>query len=68
MKIISNLLETIEGIENWYIAGLLIFFSMFIIFLVKTLMKPRQEMEEIKKSILDDETGEKEKPQNNIKP
>jgi short subunit fatty acids transporter len=68
MKIISNLLETIEGIENWYIAGLLIFFFMFIIFLIRTLMKPRQEMEEIKNSILDDETGENEKPQNKTTP
>ncbi|GAP69099.1 hypothetical protein BA6E_10785, partial [Bacteroidales bacterium 6E] len=62
MKIISNLLENIEGIENWYISGLIIFFTMFIIFLVRTLMKPRQEMEDIKKSILDDETVDNEKP------
>ena len=68
MKIISNLLENIEGIENWYIAGLIIFFTMFIIFLVRTLMKPRQEMEDIKKSILDDETGDNEKQQNKFTP
>ncbi len=64
MKIITNLLETIEGIENWYIAGLLIFFIMFVIFLIRTLMKPKQEMEDIKNSILEDETGEIEKPFN----
>lgn len=68
MKIISNLLENIEGIENWYIAGLIIFFTMFIIFLVRTLMKPRQEMEDIKKSILDDETGDNKKQQNKFTP
>jgi hypothetical protein len=68
MKIISNLLENIEGIENWYIAGLIIFFTMFIIFLVRTLMKPRQEMEDIKKSILNDETVDNEKQQNKFTP
>lgn len=68
MKIISNLLENIEGIENWYISGLIIFFTIFIIFLVRTLMKPRQEMEDIKKSILDDETVDNEKQQNKFTP
>ncbi len=68
MKIISNLLENIEGIENWYIAGLIIFFTMFIIFLVRTLMKPRQEMEDIKNSILNDETVDNEKQQNKFTP
>jgi len=55
MKLISSLLETIEGIENWYIAGLLIFFLMFIIFVVRTIRKPRKEMEEIKNAILEDD-------------
>lgn len=56
MKIISNLLETIEGIQNWYIAGLLIFFVMFIILMIRILHKPRKEMEEIKNSILEDDS------------
>lgn len=63
MKLISNLLETIEGIQYWYIAGLLIFFIMFIIFVVRTLRKPAKEMEDIKNAILEDDTTDK----NNIK-
>jgi len=55
MKIISSLLETIDRIQNWYIAGLLIFFVMFILFMIRILRKPRKEMEEIKNSILDDD-------------
>ena len=58
MKIISNLLESIEGIQNWYIAGLLIFFIMFIIFVVRTLLRPRSEMDEIKNRVLDDDKDE----------
>ena len=62
MKLISNLLETIDGIQYWYIAGLLIFFIMFIIFMIRILMKPRKEMEKIKNSILDDDTSDRIKP------
>ncbi len=55
MKIVSNLLENIDGIEIWYIAGLLIFFTMFLLFVVRTLIRPRKEMEEIKNALLDDQ-------------
>jgi hypothetical protein len=55
MKIISNFLENINGIQNWYIAGLLIFFALFIVFVIQTLMRPRKEMEEIKNAILEDD-------------
>ncbi|MFZ5429298.1 MAG: hypothetical protein ACOZDD_03620 [Bacteroidota bacterium] len=62
MKLISNLLETIEGIQNWYIAGLLIFFFMFILFVIRTLRRPKKEMEDIKNAILEDDNGEVIKP------
>lgn len=55
MKLISNLLESIEGIEIWYIIALLIFFVMFILFMIRILIRPKQEMDNIGKSILDDE-------------
>ena len=65
MKIVSSLLETIEGIGTWYVIGLLIFFTMFIIFLVRTLRRPRAEMDQIKNSILDDrETSDSDNKQN----
>ena len=55
MKLISDLLQSVEGIEIWYIISLLIFFVMFILFMIRILKKPRKEMEEIKKSILNDQ-------------
>ncbi len=59
MKIISNLLEGIEGIRIFYIFGLLLFFSLFIIILIRTLRRSNKEMDEIKKSILtDDDSNE----------
>ncbi|HNQ38241.1 MAG: hypothetical protein KA780_03890 [Prolixibacteraceae bacterium] len=65
MKIVSSLLETIEGIGTWYVIGLLIFFAMFILFLVRTLLRPRDEMDQIKNAILDDrETPDSDNKQN----
>jgi len=65
MKIVSSLLETIEGIGTWYVIGLLIFFAMFILFLVRTLLRPRDEMDQIKNAILEDrETPDSDNKQN----
>lgn len=54
MKIVSNLLENIEGIQVFYVIGLLIFFIFFIVILVRTLRMPDKEIVEIKNSILKD--------------
>jgi preprotein translocase subunit YajC len=54
MKLISDLMQSIEGIEIWYIISLLIFFVMFLLFIIRILKKPRSEMEKIKNSILND--------------
>ncbi len=58
MKIVSNMLQNIEGIQIYYIIGLLIFFTLFIIILVRTMRQPNSEMNEIKNSILDDNNSE----------
>lgn len=58
MKIVSNVLENIEGIQVFYIIGLLIFFVLFLIILVRTLRMPNKEMEKIKNSILKDNESE----------
>ena len=58
MKIVSNMLENIEGIQIYYIIGLLIFFTLFIIILIRTVRTPNSEMDEIKNSILDDNNSE----------
>jgi hypothetical protein len=54
MKIVSNLLQDIEGIQIYYIIGLLLFFGLFIVILVRTMRMPDKEMEDIKNSILTD--------------
>jgi hypothetical protein len=54
MKIVSNLLENIEGIQIYYIVGLLIFVTLFIVISIKTYRMPNKEAENIKNSILND--------------
>lgn len=54
MKIVSNLLENIEGIQIYYIIGLLIFITLFIVTTIRTLRMPKNEAERIKHSILND--------------
>ena len=58
MKIVSNLLENIDGIQIYYIVGLLIFVTLFIIIAVRTYKMPKQKAEEIKNSILNDNEAE----------
>jgi hypothetical protein len=58
MKIVSNLLTSIEGIQIFYIIGLLIFVTLFIIILIRTMRLRNSDMEEIKNSILTDEESE----------
>jgi len=54
MKIVSNLLENIEGIQIYYIIGLLIFVSLFIVISIRTWRMPKSEAERIKNSILNE--------------
>ena len=58
MKIVSNVLENVEGIQIFYIAGLLIFVALFIVIVIRTMRRPAKEMIEIKESILNDKDSE----------
>jgi len=58
MKMVSDLLENIEGIQVYYILGLLIFFISFVVILIRTFRRPASEMKEIKESILTDNDSE----------
>lgn len=58
MKIVSDLLTGIEGIQVFYIIGLLIFVALFIVIFIRTMRLKNSDMEDIKNSILAD--GESE--------
>ncbi len=54
MKIVSDLLTSIEGIQIFYIVGLLIFVVLFIVIFIRTMRLKNSDMEDIKNSILTD--------------
>lgn len=54
MKIVSNILENIEGIQIFYIVGLLIFVGLFIVIAIRTYRMSNKEADSIKNSILND--------------
>lgn len=58
MKIVSNVLESVDGIQVWYVLGLLIFLALFIVIVIRTWRRPAKEMVEIKESILNDNEPE----------
>jgi hypothetical protein len=55
---VSNLLENIEGIQIYYIVGLLIFVTLFIVISIRTIRMPKHDVEKIKNSILNDNETE----------
>ena len=58
MKLVSNLLESMTGIHIFYVAGLLIFLTLFVVIVIRTMRRPAAEMNEIKESILIDNDSE----------
>ena len=58
MKMVSNLLGGIEGIQVFYIIGLLIFLTMFIVIFIRTMKRSDSEVRDIKESILVENSSE----------
>ncbi len=59
MKLVSSLLESMTGIHIFYVIGLLIFLTLFIIILVRTIRRPPAEMKAYKEIIFNDNDPEK---------
>ena len=64
MKIVSNLLENIQGIQIYYIVGLLIFIGLFVVIAIRTYKMSNKEADDIKNSILKDNEAEELSPWN----
>jgi hypothetical protein len=59
MKIVSNVLQNIDGIQLYYIIGLLIFVVMFVVIFIRTyILTPTSEINYIKNSIFDEDNKE----------
>jgi len=58
MKFVSYILEDVEGIRIFYYIGLFIFIIFFLNVLYKTFKMPKQEAEDLKNSLFDEEEKE----------
>ena len=53
MSFVGGVLNGVEGIQYFYIVGLLIFMTLFIVILYRTIKIPRKDLMKFKTSILD---------------
>lgn len=58
MKLVSNVLESMTGIHIFYVVGLLIFITLFIIIFIRTMRRPAAEMNAYKESIFNENDPE----------
>jgi len=55
MSFVSGVLNGVDGIQYYYIAGLLIFIILFIVMLYRTIKIPRKDLMKFKASILEND-------------
>jgi len=61
MSFVSGVLNGVDGIQNYYILGLLIFMALFIVILYRTIKIPRKDLMKFKASILENDELESNK-------
>ncbi len=58
MKFVGEVIGNVQGIQYFYIVGLLIFIALFVVIVYKTFKIPKKDLEGFKTSIFDkDEIG-----------
>ena len=55
MSFVSGVLNGVDGIQYYYIVGLLIFMTLFIVILYRTIKIPRKDLMKYKASILEND-------------
>lgn len=54
MKFVSGVLGDVDGIQNFYIVGMMIFLVLFVVILYRTIKMPKKDLIKFKTDILDD--------------
>jgi hypothetical protein len=55
MSFVSGVLNGVDGIQYYYIVGLLIFMTLFLVILYRTIKIPRKDLMKFKASILEND-------------
>ena len=61
MSFVGEVLKNVNGIQWYYITGIIIFITLFIIIVYRTYKIPKTELLNMKQSILDEDNSEIEK-------
>jgi len=61
MSFVSGVLNGVDGIQYYYMVGLLIFMTLFIVILYRTIKIPRKDLMKFKASILENDELESDK-------
>jgi len=64
MGFVGEVMDSVQGIQVYYIIGLLIFIALFIVILTRTILMTKAELIEIKTAILENDNLD-ESTQNN---
>jgi len=55
MNFAGDVLQNVDGIKYFYIAGILIFMALFVVILYRTIRIPRKDLEDFKSSIFEND-------------
>ncbi len=55
MSFVGDVLQNVNGIQYFYIIGILIFITLFIVIVYRTVKIPRKDLDEFKTSIFEEE-------------
>ena len=55
MNFAGDVLQNVDGIKYFYIAGILIFMMLFVVILYRTIRIPRKDLEDFKTSIFEND-------------
>ncbi len=55
MSFVGEVLQNVNGIQYFYIAGIFIFISLFVVIIYRTIKIPRKDLDDFKTSIFEEE-------------
>ena len=55
MNFVGDVLQNVDGIKYFYIAGILIFMALFVVILYRTIRIPKKDLEDFKTSIFEND-------------
>ena len=68
MNFAGEVLQNVDGIQYYYITGILLFLALFIVIVYRTVRIPRKDLEDFKTSIFDNDELKTKKTKHKSEP